>query len=130
MTKMILTVPEGIDTEKFLNVATAIVRMRDGKDCNYGIYAESTLGELADGNSVDANLIDFSMLDAIAELQEICPVEIHFETDGGKSPYDGDAYDEELFNDALNELYRYNVVHNDLDIFTEIVNAHHERAYA
>lgn len=127
MIKMIIS---GVDTENFLDVATAITRMHVRE--NYGVYSEFSLGEYADGNSVDANLIDFNTLDAISKLQMISPAEIHFEATGGESSFDGgDTYDEELFNDALKELYRgKNYTIAPLDIFTDIVNAHSERVYA
>lgn len=125
MIKMIIS---GVDAEKFLNVATAITRIHVRE--NYGAYSEYSLGEMVSGNAIDANLIDLNVINAIVELQEISPAEIHFETTGGESPY-GDEYAEDLFNDALKELYRgKNYAIAPLDIFTEIVNAHHERAYA
>lgn len=123
MIKMIIN---NVDAEKFLNVATAVVRQK-ARGVN-GVYCEYKLGELADGNTIDANLIDFNTVDAITELQEISPVEIYFEAAGGESRWE-DAEDEELFDEALKELYRGdNYPVTPLDIFTEIVNAHHERA--
>lgn len=116
MIKMVLTVPHTFNAALFLDVVTDLVNSkRDNADGNYKY--EYSLGDRLNWRSseiphyeeyeIDADLIDFEVIDAIKKMQELCPlVNIHFESDGTPAVK---TYwqDEFYFNNACFELYRY-----------------------
>ena len=128
MVKMILTVPKDFDAVLFCNAATSMVRdTADGeyerRDYDYNLgdmlrphYTKDVwyLGDgayykpltafkkpapLAEEYEVNADFVDFAHLEALQQLQTICPqVEMHFENhcDGynAVTPYDDDYFAE------------------------------------
>lgn len=119
MVKMVLTVPHDFNAALFLDVVTDLVNNgRNDLDGNYK-YEYSLGDRLTWRNSqtpfckeyeIDADLIDFDVIDAIKKMQELCPlVNIHFESDGipaQKTYWEDEFY----FNNACYELYHYSGV--------------------
>lgn len=111
MVKMILTVPQGFNAELFCNAATAMVKdaaeneyERRQYDYNLGEQITTYRFNFERLNlfEVNADFVDFAHLDALQQLQSICPqVEFYFENDGdgenSRSAYDIDYFDENYF---------------------------------
>lgn len=106
MVKMILSAPHGFDAVKFLNLASELSRARysDDYDLDLGEYISPRDGTLyLDEYELDAEDITLEQIEIICELQTLCTlVNIHFEN-------------------TAEPIYR-----TRLDLFTDIVNAHHD----
>lgn len=121
MAKMIIKVPRGYNAAKFMNIASELSRCRFGEDydLNLGDYLTPRLGTIGgDEYELDGEDISCEQLDVIKDLQQICPEVKTVTEDTGE---DLDTFIKNA-NRHRDELDR----RESFDLFTEIVNRHHE----
>jgi hypothetical protein len=112
MVKMILNVPHGFNVGLFCHIVTEIVNnSRD--NCGRNWKMDYDLGDLVtwrdsqsdrDEYCLNAEWTDFEIVDAIGKLQELCPVEVHFENDGEAEPESN--FGDDYYYDACYELFK------------------------
>lgn len=108
MVKMIISAPHGFDVRQFMNLTSELSRARygDDYDLDLGEYISARTGAVyLDEYELDAEDITLEQIDIIRELQALFSLlNIHFE-------------------ETAEPIYR-----TRLDLFSDIVNAHHDAA--
>ena len=120
MAKMIIIVPRGYNAAKFMDIASELSRYRlsENYDLNLGDYLTPRLGAFSgDEYELDSENFSCEQLDVIKDLQQICP-EVRIVTDTGE---DIDTFIK-IADCHRDEFDR----RESFDLFTEIVNRHHE----